>query len=321
MPTPDITVVPEAALGYAIITINWSANPTVLFAKVTRTLPDGSSTVVRPHTFTDSTGDYIELSAGMAVLYDTEAPFNTVLSYSTQGLGSILSATATDVTLTNSFPWLKSPLHPWANKQLVLTPASYSDLTCLTGDSIVFAAIAEEIRPTRSAASAPFNAEFPIPSSRTRGSIASSLRLVTRTFAARDAVIELNAPGDPLLFQAPTVYGIPDRYITVGDYSVTRFSADHKKQWRANTIPHVVVDVPAGLADGVLGVRWADVCDLYSTFADFTAASVTRTQILFGQAASPPSPTVCDYDDLAAAYTDYNAMTAANANYSALLDC
>ncbi len=321
MPTPDISAVAEPTLGYVIITINWSANPTVLFAKVTRTLPDGTSTVVRPHTFTDSSGDYIELSSGLAVLYDTEAPLNTVLTYTTEGLGSALSATASTVILTSSSPWLKSPLHPWANKQLVLTPNSYNDLECLAGDSIVFASMAEETRAGQSSASIPFNAKFPIPSSRTRGSISSNLRLVTRTFAARDAVVEINASGDPLLFQAPSTYGIPDRYMTVGDYTVTRFSADHKKQWRANTLPHVEIDIPAGLSDGVLGVRWADVCDLYPTFADLTAAGITRTQILFGQAASPPSPTICDYNELAASYVDYTAMTAANANYTALLDC
>jgi hypothetical protein len=220
----------------------------------------------------------------------------------------------------DSHPWLKSPLHPWADKSLILVPP-YVDPDCIVGDSIVFASMADEVRPNRSSLAVVNNAKFPIVASRIRGAITSALRLVTRTFAARDAVITLNESGDPLLFQAPSSYGIPDRYMAVGDYTVGRFSADHKRQWRANILPHAEVDVPVGLADGVLGVRWVDICDVFTTFNAAQAAGLTWTQVLQGEASNNPPLAFCSYADLAAAYVNYNAMTAANANYDALLDC
>jgi hypothetical protein len=316
---PAISATTLSTLGFSILSIDWTDAPTVTFANVIRTV-DGIDTVVRMHTFVDPTGAYIELSGGLAVIYDTEAPFNTPITYTTTGLGSALTASIT-LTITNAFPWLKSPLHPWADKQLVYVPISYTGPECLPGDSIVFAQMGSEVRSNRTTAFFPNNAEFPIPASRTRASIQSTLRLVTRTFTARDSIITLNAPGDPLLFQIPAVYGIPDRYMTVGDYTVDRFSADHKVQWRANTLPHTVVQSPPGLAEGVLGVRWADLCDLYVTFDDANTAGLTWTEVLLGQGVSPPLHDFCSYDDLAAAYATYNAMTAANVDYNALEDC
>lgn len=316
---PSITAFPLNSLGFTILSIDWTDEPAVLFANVIRTV-NGVDTIVRMHTFVDSTGTYIELSGSLAVIYDTEAPLNTLITYTTTGFNSVSTASTT-VTLTNSFPWLKSPIHPWADKQLVYIPSSYSGPDCLIGDSIVFAQMANEIRPNRTTAFYPNNAQFPIPANRTRGSIQSSLRLVTRTFAARDAVITLNAPGDPLLFQIPAAYGIPDRYMTIGDYSIERFSADHKVEWRANTMPHTAVESPPGLADGVLGVRWVDLCDRYATFDDANAAGLTWTQVLLGQGVSPPLQTFCSYNDLTAAYVTYNAMTAANVDYNALENC
>lgn len=316
---PSIVANPLDNLGFVILSIDWGDLPAIDFANVVRTV-NGVSTIVRMHTTVDPTGQYTELSGGLAVMYDTEAPFNTPVTYCTTGLGSAATA-CTTVTLTNGFPWLKSPLHPWADQQLVYIPAEYTGPECLPGDSIVFAQMADELRPNRTSAFFPNDAEFPIPANRTRASIQSSLRLITRTFDARDAIITLNAPGDPLFFQIPAAYGIPDRYMTVGDYTVGRFSADHKKQWRANTLPHTVIARPPGLADGVLGVRWADLCTRYTTFAAATAAGLTWSQVLLGQGVTPPLITFCNYNQLAANYATYNALMAANVNYNALLDC
>ena len=316
---PAITAIPLDTLGFTILSIDWTDVPSETFANVIRTV-NGIDTIVRMHTVSDPTGAYIELSGGLAVIYDTEAPFNVSITYTTTGLTSLLTASVTTI-ITNSFPWLKSPIHPWADKQLVYIPESYTGPECLPGDSIVFAQMGAESRPNRTTAFFPNNAEFPIPASRTRASVQSSLRLVTRTFVARDSIITLNASGDPLLFQIPAVYGIPDRYMTVADTTVDRFSADHKKEWRANTLPHTAVESPPGLADGVLGVRWVDLCDRYVTFDNAEAAGLTWTQVLLGQGVSPPLHDFCSYDDLAAAYATYNAMTAANVDYDALEDC
>lgn len=303
---PTISATSQTADGRILISISWADIPTVLFARVLRTEADGTQVVVRPHTFTDSSGDYIELSGGLAVLYDTEAPMDENLTYTTEGLGSALTATTgTVVIASEGRPWLKSPIHPWQNKRLRLKD-QLGDPDCQAGDEVYFASMADESRGAHTTVFTDRAREFPIPSTQTRGSIASSLRLISRTFEARDAVIQLNASGDVLLFQAPADYGIPDRYMAVDDYTVSRGLPDHKKPWRINTMPHVAVDEPAGLADGVLGVRWADVCDTYPTFDDAEAAGLTTTMVLMGYASSPPSnPAFTLYSNIPTTYTTY----------------
>lgn len=230
------------------------------------------------------------------------------------------TASTTVTVLSSGGFWLKAPLRPWAD-QAVTTSQLVSDPACTSGDSIFFSAMAEESRPNRTQPFMINNRKNPIPATRVRGGIVSALRLVSRTFVARDRIIELNAPGDSLLFQAPSAYGIPDRYMMIADYSVSRFSADHKKEWRANVLPHVEVDRPAGLAAGVLGVRWIDICDTFVTFDDATAGGLTTTQILLGYAASPPITTGFRiYSDIPIDFATYDDIPLGGRTYDDLLE-
>lgn len=308
---PSISATPVTASGHVLISIGWGDVPVVLYAKVTRVLADGAETVVRAHTATDSTGEYIELSGSLAVLYDTEAPMDVPIFYITEGLGSSSSATSATVTLSSDGrPWLKSPLHPWQDKRLRLRD-QIGQPDCAEGDEVYFSAMGDELRQGRTNAFPVQQRKNPIVAPFTRGGRASVLRSASRTFAARDAVIELNASGDELFFQAPIAYGIPDTYMAVMDYTVTRVLSDHRKPQRINNMPFVEADRPEGLADGVLGVRWADVCDTYETFDDAEAAGLTTTMVLLGYASAPPSnPGFRLYSDIPIDFATYAAIPA-----------
>lgn len=526
---PSITATPQPAEGRILIMINWSDNQQATFARVLRIEPDGTSTPVRPHTFADSSGDYIELSGGQAILYDTEAPLNTLLTYTTDALGiegtpvptlvanddftrvvaagswgtatsgqawtaasanlsvngttglvshpaandatnnqlaspvltdceitgvlgvpglatgaslittlrlringsnyyqaqlswtttgnvtitiqsvpgfvnlgsaqayftyagaatanvrlriigqtlqartwrpvdtepatwdvtttnanfasgvagarsqkptgntnatptintfdninvydlTTLATASTTATLVSTVPWLKAPLRPWADQDLSLTQPT-GDPACVDGDAIFFAAMAEESRPNRTTTLVVNNRKNPIALNRIRGGIVSALRLISRTFVARDAVITLNEEGDPLFFQAPAVYGIPDRYMSVVDYTVARMSVDHRREWRVNTLPHIEVDRPAGLAAGILGNRWIDICDTFETFDDANAAGLTWTGVLLGQAADPPLVTGFRlYSDIPLDFATYADIPTGGRTYEQLLE-
>lgn len=524
---PTITATAQPLTGHVLLTLDWSDVPTVSFVRVLRILSDGSSTVVRAHTFVDPSGDYIELSGGAAVLYDTEAPLDVPISYRMEGLGAgagdgamldfvandtftrvvanswgsmtsgqtylrdalaadydvtgtvgtiqpttlnanyntwvdvfelnteqvisfslntlpatntiqygldgrfidsnngyvgkvsiattgvitlsitqrlggvettlatttlgvLLAATSysmrfrvvdtslklkfwltsmgepgswdlqvTDTTFTingtnvgvfmrnntastvhilsvddytvnaelltpqvlasGSDLWLKSPLHPWADQRVQLSVPQEPD--CIPESAIFFQAMAEETRANRTNVFNVNNRQNPIAAARLRGGITSTLGLITRRFIDRDNVILLNASGDPLMFQGPADYGIPDRYMTVGDYQISRLSTDHRIQWRSHLIPHVEVDRPAGLADGVLGNRWIDLCALYETFGDAQAAGLTWFMVLLGLGSLSPTPTGFRfYFEIPLDFATYGAIPAGGRTYEALFE-
>lgn len=317
---PDISAYPQPTLGRVLIQIAWGDIPAVTNAGVTRVEADGTTVPVRATTAVDSSGDEMELSGGLAVLYDTEAPMDETLYYITSSSQSTSTATSDTLTMLSSgYPWLKSPLHPWQDKRLLLS-GKFSSPDCEEGDEIYFSQMADEVRSGRSNAFSVNQRKNPIPAPRTRGGITSALRVVSRTFAARDSVIELNASGDPLFFQAPEKYGIPDRYMIVGDYQVQRLSPDHRQPWRANIMPHVEVDRPDGLADGVLGNRWADLCD-QGTFAQAEAAGLTWTKIMLGYGSTPPTnPDFRLYSDIPIDFATYGDIPTGGRTYVDILE-
>lgn len=324
---PSLIATAQPDYGRIFIQASWGDIPAVEYVTVLRVYSDGSTVPVRTNVATTTDSNYMKLSGGQAIMWDTEAPMDTAFTYITYGLGSTSSATAGPVTLlSTNHPWLKSPLHPWQDKRLNLSsPLSTPYPDCDDEDAVFFAAMDIEVFTGRSAAFPVNQRKNPIPAPRVRGGITSSLRLISRTFPARDQIEQLNESGDPLLFQTPQnpdVYGITDRYMLVGDYSVSRLSPNHKQPWRANVMPHVEVDRPAGLADGVLGTRWADICDTFVTFGDATAAGLTWTMILMGYAASPPvNPSAFRlYGDLPGDFATYAAFPVGGRTYAGILE-
>jgi hypothetical protein len=318
---PSITATPEPTRGYVLLQVNFSDLGTVTNVKVVRVESDGTTSTVRTHTSADTSGDYIELSAGLAVLYDTEAPLDSTIYYIATGLTSGTATTPTSVVLASGNNlFLKSPLHPWADQRIVLQVPQEPE--CVPASAIFFGSLDAETRQSRSSVFVVNNRRTPIMASRVRGSIVSTLLLYTRTFADRDALIAINASGDALFLQAPAQYGIPDQYMAVGDYAVTRLLPDHRKQARTNTMTYVEVDRPAGLADGVLGVRWVDLCDRYATFADATAAGLTWTLVLLGYGSLNPGPAAVFrlYSDIPLDFANYTAIPVGSRTYQELME-
>lgn len=316
---PDISVTPQDAYGRILIIASWVDTPSITHGRIFRIAPDGSETLVRSNIAVNEDG-YMELSGGLMYVYDTEAPMNTSVTYRTEGYDGIAGVTSSSVTWTETHPWLKSPFHPWQDKMLLLRD-DLGNPACAEGDNIYFAAMDVETRPNRSAVFPVDQRKNPIPSYRVRGGITSSLRLISRTFTARDYLITMNESGDPLFFQAPAMYGIPDRYMMIGDYSVARLSPDHRQPWRANTLPHTEIDMPTGLADGILGNRWADICDTYETFLDAENAGITWSMILLGYAADPPLETGFRlYSDIPIDFATYGDIPTGGRTYEGLME-
>lgn len=82
---PTITAVAQPLAGCVMITVNFSAIPAAKYAGVVRVEANGTQTFVRCNTSTDSSGNYMELSAGIAILYDCEAPRDVTLTYVASG--------------------------------------------------------------------------------------------------------------------------------------------------------------------------------------------------------------------------------------------
>jgi hypothetical protein len=318
---PSITATPEPSRGYVLLQVNFSDLGTVTNVKVERVETDGTTTTVRTHTSADTSGDYIELSGGQAILYDTETPLDVAVYYIATGLTSGTATTPTTVVLASGGNlFLKSPLHPWADQRIVLQIPQEPE--CVPASAIFFGSMDAESRQARSSVFVVNNRRSPILASRVRGSIVSTLLLYTRTFVDRDALITLNAPGDALFLQAPAQYGIPDQYMAVGDYTVTRLLPDHRKQARQNTMTYTEVDRPAGLADGVLGVRWIDLCDKYATFGDATVAGLTWSLVLFGYGSVSPGPATAFrlYSDIPVDFATYGDIPTGSRTYQELME-
>jgi hypothetical protein len=316
---PSITVTNQPVYGRNLIQINWSDEPSVQFARVIRIASDGTEMWVRAHTFADTDGYSIELSAGLAVLYDTEAPMDVPVSYRTESDESSSTATTSQsVLMSGNDMWLKAPLRPWADQRVTQGTPGVPD--CVPEGGIYFGGMATDTRPNRSGIIPINNRRNPISAARTRGGIQSSMLYVSRRFVDRDAMIELNAPGDALLFQAPAAYGIPDHYQWVDTYQINRLSNDHRKQWRTHTMPYTEVDRPPGLAEGVLGNRWVDLCDPYATFGDAEAAGQTWTNVLLGQATNPPIPGFRLYSDIPVDFATYADIPTGGRTYEDLME-
>lgn len=219
------------------------------------------------------------------------APPNTTLFYvdqiqATQPVD--LSATACEtVTVESESVWLKSPLHPCLDVEIGLCNPMLED--CEQDSRVSYAGMAKQSYAPNSIVLAPANRRRPIPVNRVRRDAFSALRLIAHDCDAKDAVLAINAPGDPLLFQAPAQYCIPDRYITIGIEDEDYLSVDQREQFRLMTLPYETVDRPEGPADGVCGARIADLCDIYTSWGALMIAGFTWTDLLLGLA-SPNGP-------------------------------
>jgi hypothetical protein len=177
---------------------------------------------------------------------------------------------------------LKDPLRPGNN---VRVDFSFDpNPLCIPSEGIFWSSLDVEEQAANAATFNINNQPNPVVVSKARSSVTSTLVLVSRTFADRDRLDALLAPGSPLLFQVPDEYGLPDRYISVGSASKGRILPDHRIPIRVFSMPHAVVSSPGGPMQGTAGARWSDMCNRYASWGAVTTAGLTWTQVLDGAA-------------------------------------
>ena len=232
-------------------------------------------------------------------------------------VAQMVDVTATDcvtVTVEGDDVWLKSPLHPCDDVQIGLCSPMFDD--CVEDSRVSYVGTSDDEYSPNSVLLSPANRRHPIPESRVRRDAAATLRLLAHDCEAKDAVLAINEPGDVLLFQAPADYCIPDRYISVGVVSETRFSVDQRQDFRLMTLPYTTVARPEGPMDGPCGARIEDLCDIYGSWAAMGMAGLTWTDLLLGLAspAGPGQPEppegARDWDDVEAEFTDWDDVEA-----------
>lgn len=195
------------------------------------------------------------------------------------------------VTVTSDSIWLKNPLNPCLDVEVGLCDPAM-DFDCEEDSRVSYVGMADDELTANTVVSEPANRKYPIPTNRVRRAPRSELRLLAHDCDARDAVLAINDPGDPLLFQAPVDYCIPDRYISVGTETEARFSRDQRDDFRLMMLPYAVTQRPPGPANGICGARMEDLCDLYTSWQSMVLAGLTYLDLLLGLASSdgPSAP-------------------------------
>lgn len=309
MPLVTATVVQPQT--YVQLYTNWIDEPLVDYVRFIRVVDATcEESVVRVHTAYDDSGDYILLSCdSTAVVWDTEAPLNTQLSYRVEGLDSSTTVSTGPITIDdNDSLYLKDPLHPCSDLQI---DTCIDDPDCVeTGPGVMYAGMGDISRPSHSINLLPNNASLPISISRQRQAPVSTLYLATKTFDDRDALVDLLQPGTPLLFQALPEYGFPDWYIDVATPSEVPLSRDQSYPVRTHQLPFLVVARPPGPMDGVCGTRWMDMCDIYATWGDMATAGLTWNDLLLGYASGDSGVTRRRWIDVETGFANWAAVEA-----------
>lgn len=208
----------------------------------------------------------------------TPAAGTILLVYSAAVANVAGSATSGAVTVSAAgVCWLKDPLRPGNNVRVDF--CFDPNPLCVPTEGVFFQAMDQEQRGSNSANFNISDQVLPIVVSKARGSVTSSLTLVSRTFPDRDRLNTALAPGSPLLFQVPSEYGVEAQYLAVGTSSVARVLPDHRFPIRVFSLPYVSVAAPGGPMQGTVGARWSDACE---TWAAVNGAGYTWTQLLQG---------------------------------------
>lgn len=221
---------------------------------------------------------------------------------------------------SSGWSMLRDPMRPCNDLHVGIcwTP----DPNCVPGRGVFFQRLEGEGYAANSIDLRAFNSPRPASASRERSDAASTLVLVSRTFADRDALLEILRAGTPLLWQAPPEYGQPDRYIQIGDVGITRYNEDHRYQPRTFSLPFAVEDRPEGPSQGICGARVMDLCDTYTSWAAMEAAQLSYQDLLLGLASpdGPQDPNRRRWIDVETGFANWLAVETAPNTWKTLRD-
>lgn len=320
MPIVSATVVQPQT--YVRLQTSWADLPVVDYVRFVRVnLETCEEVTVRVHTAYDSSGEYILLSCDdSAVVWDTEAPLGVDLEYRVEGLETTVTATSVTVNIDdNGENHLKDPLNPCSD---VRVATCIDEVGCV--DSAVgtfYVGHTANVRRPQSINLLPVKATLPVTRSRPRQAPESLLAVGTQLCEDAEAVVLLNAPGTPLLWQSLPEYCMADRYISVGEYTESRLGVDQRLEARVHSMPYLQTARPPGPGNGPCGVRWVDLCDTYDTWDDMAAAGLTWNDLLLGNAVTPPLvPATRRWIDVETEFTDWADVEASNTNWAQVRD-
>jgi hypothetical protein len=231
--------------------------------------------------------------------------------------------TCTTVTVTDTtHVRLKDPLNPCNDLTIGLCSPIWGD--CPDDTRISYAGQAADTRPPSTLVIDPINRKFPIPVNRSRRSPRTELRLIAHDCAAADAVVAINEPGSPLLWQLPAAYCQEDRYISVGDETENRPSVDQREPFRLMVMPYITVERPSGPANGVCGARIQDLCDIYTSWTAMTAAALIWRDLLYGLASNngpgQDPDALRTWDEVETEFASWNAVNTGGRTWDDLRD-
>lgn len=233
------------------------------------------------------------------------------------------------VTVTGTSPWyLKDPLYPCGDQALARCMPGPQIRTCdLSNGMMVQNYQQRETYDGAGVALNGVNRPRPIPQVRPRRDAETTLTVITRTFVDRDSLKATFARGTVLLVQGPAEYGLDaaGNYIFIpGGVQIDAPIPDKRIQPRFFTAPHMVVDRPPGPMNGPCGLRVADLCDIYTSWAAMKIAGLTWEDLLLG-AASYSSPGVDTsgwrtFDQVEAEFVNFDAVDDGVRTFTDLLE-
>jgi hypothetical protein len=228
-----------------------------------------------------------------------------------------VAACTAPVTITcDGCFWLGDPLRPCNDVHVCLCPG---DGACGRDGGIGFGGIEPDTYAASSIGFVPTNSVYPIPISRNRRAAAGQLNLFTTTFAQRDALLALLAPGGVLQWRGDPAYGIGDRYLLVGDVPVAPPLRDLRVGKHVEALPFATVQAPVGPSKGVCGARIDDLCDVYATWDAVAAAGLTWADLLRGEASTTPL-NLWTWNDVNANNASWNVLQASETDWTDVLD-
>jgi hypothetical protein len=255
--TITVTAEPELARLAIVLTGGPAGEPVY----VLRRQPGSPSTLVRP------------TSAG-TLLWQAGSPTSVPTFYeyeARQGLETDFVVTDLDgsplVSVRFTVPewgtWLKSPGKPFLN------------LRCLWKQD------SEYSLPIERVVLRPRGAKFPIVQSSRRASPSGPIALPTQTDEDARAMVSLLADGQVLMVDVPARFGIPLRYVSVGDASPSRAVGSITYEARVWTLDVVEVAAPIGLPAGQ-GFTYENVAALADSYIALAATFATYDDLAVG---------------------------------------
>lgn len=211
---------------------------------------------------------------------------------------------------------LGNPVRPCDDVRVCLCA---DGVECGGTGGLFFVSMTPDTRASNSGSMLPVNDMYPIVVSRRRMKPTSVLSVVATSFDARDDLIDLLAPGEPLLLRTTPEFGIGSRYLNIGDVPELYQLADMTVQPRLLNMPNAEVRPSPGPSLGVCGSQVRDLCDVYATWDELAAAGLTWADLLRGEASTTPSG-LATWADIAAEHADWAALQAAETDWSDVLD-